>query len=307
MPCYHPASAVEIGTRADNGKRIIKVLAKKELSDWARKQANVFPVPCQKCIGCRLEKSRQWAVRCVHEASLYSQNCFITLTFRDACPLDGTKTDPTVSLHKHHFQRFMKRLRKRYPESKIKFYHCGEYGEKKGRPHHHAALFNFDFKDKELWSTRDGIPLYTSKELEQLWPFGHSTVGEVTFESAAYIARYVTKKITGPSAEAHYQGRLPEFSTMSRGGRRGRGIAHGWFDRYSGDLYPKDFTVIRGKKIKIPKYYDRCMELTNPEEYGTIKESRKQAALQNPDNNMARLHAGEVIKTQQVGLLKRSL
>lgn len=204
----------------------------------------------------------------------------------------------------------MKRLRKEYPQKKhgaIKFYHCGEYGEKSERPHHHAAIFNFDFADKFHWQTRDGIPLYTSKTLEQLWPFGHSTIGEVTFESAAYIARYVTKKITGPPAQAHYKGRLPEYSTMSRGGRRGRGIAYGWFDRYSSDLYPKDFTVIRGKKIKIPKYYDRCMELVDPEEYGILKESRKQQALSNPDNNTARLHAGEVIKTQQVQQLKRQL
>jgi len=201
----------------------------------------------------------------------------------------------------------MKRLRKKYPNQKIKFYHCGEYGEKTERPHHHACLFNFDFPDKELWTIRDQIRLYRSKSLEELWPFGNSTIGEVTFDSAAYVARYILKKINGTKALAHYQGRKPEYSTMSRGGRSGKGISHEWFRNYANDLYPKDFTVIRGKKIKIPKYYDRCLELTNPEQYGLIKLERIKNALSNPDNNTARLRAGEIIKKQQIAVLPRTL
>lgn len=204
----------------------------------------------------------------------------------------------------------MKRLRKAYCTGKdnpIKFFHCGEYGENTQRPHHHACLFNFDFPDKTLWSIRDGIRLYRSKSLERLWPFGHSTIGEVTFESAAYVARYVLKKITGEAAKAHYNGRIPEFCTMSRGGRTGRGLAYQWFEKYTDDVYPKDFIVIRGKKIKVPKYYDRCMELTNPESFGILKAVRLESAISNPDNNTARLHAGEVIKKAQTASLKRDL
>lgn len=209
-------------------------------------------------------------------------------------------------MHKHHFQRFMKRLRKEFPKQHhgaIRYYHCGEYGEKSERPHHHACLFNFDFQDKKLYSIRDGIRLYTSRTLEKLWPFGNSTIGDVTFESAAYVARYVCKKITGDAAKDHYKGRLPEYGTMSRR----PGLSRAWFEKYSDDVYPKDFIVIRGKKIKVPKYYDRCFELTNPDEYATLKESRKTNAQENPDNNTARLHAGEAIKKQQYALLKRAL
>lgn len=200
----------------------------------------------------------------------------------------------------------MKRLRKEYParhHGAIRYYHCGEYGEKSERPHHHACLFNFDFQDKTLWSIRDGIRLYRSRSLEKLWPFGNSTIGDVTFESAAYVARYVCKKITGPSAENHYKGRLPEYGTMSRR----PGLSRAWLEKYTDDVYPKDFIVIRGKKVKVPKYYDRCFELTNPDEYATLKESRKVNALQNPDNNTARLHAGEAIKKAQYALLPRAL
>lgn len=213
----------------------------------------------------------------------------------------------------------MKRLRKRFSDNKyspidakywtnpVKFYHCGEYGEQNERPHHHACLFNFDFQDKKLWSIRDGVRLYRSAELEKLWPHGHSTIGEVTFESAAYVARYVTKKITGPPAADHYKGRKPEYSTMSRGGRTGRGLAHQWFENFTDDIYPKDFIVIRGKKIKVPKYYDKSYEIKAPFDMEQIKAYRLESALSNPDNNTARLLAGELIKKQKNQMLKRQL
>ena len=211
-------------------------------------------VPCGQCIGCRLERSRQWAIRCVHEASLHDRNCFLTLTYDDYhVPLDG-------SLNKAHFQNFMKRLRKKYGVG-IRYFHCGEYGEKFQRPHYHAIIFNHDFSDKYLWSSKLGNDLYRSESLEGLWPYGHSSIGDVTFESAAYVARYITKKITGKEAEQHYEycnkltgeitQRQPEYVTMSRR----PGIAKGWFDKYTTDVYPSDNIVIRGKKMKPPKYY----------------------------------------------------
>ena len=102
------------------------------------------------------------------------------------------------------------------PTQGVRFFHCGEYGELLYRPHYHACLFGFDFSDKVLWSTRGGVRLYRSKILEKLWTFGFSTIGDVTFESAAYVARYCTKKITGDKADEHYNGRSPEYVTMSR-------------------------------------------------------------------------------------------
>lgn len=301
MPCYHPLKGY-YGRKVnpETGKRSVVFNQKDGFHDYK------VSLPCGRCIGCRLERSRQWATRCVHEASLYPQNCFITLTFREACPLDGTKTDPTVSLHKHHFQRFMKRLRKHFfgnEKGTIRYFHCGEYGEQLGRPHHHACLFNIDFPDKTLWAVRDGIRLYRSKTLESLWPFGNSTIGDVTFDSAAYVARYVVKKITGKLANAHYLGKQPEYCTMSRR----PGIASGWIKKYSNDVFPKDFVVIRGKKSKVPKFYNRNYELTNPADYGTIRASRIMNQRGNPNNVPERLEASEVIQNAQLALLKRGL
>lgn len=283
---------------------------------------STFKLPCGRCIGCRLEKSRQWAIRCVHEAALYERNCFITLTFSDEnLPKSG-------SLDKRDFQLFMKSLRKRFYErcpvhvlkisssvcTCIRYFHCGEYGEKYGRPHYHACLFNFDFNDKELWSVRDGVKLFRSRSLEKLWPFGFSTIGDVTFESAAYVARYVTKKITGPRAEDHYwrydqktgecYDLQPEYTTMSRR----PGIGRGYLEKFEGDIYPHDRVILRGKELRPPKYYDNIFELANPEEFEEIKDNRKRKQVSAAkDNEYDRLRVRE--RHQEINLtrLKRSL
>ena len=293
MPCYHPITAYRAasGKNPKTGKWPIVFDIKNGYKDMP------VQIPCGRCIGCRLEKSRQWAIRCVHEASLYSDNCFITLTY------DNEHLPSDLSLDKSHFVLFMKRLRKKYGDG-IRFFHCGEYGELYKRPHHHACLFNFDFPDKKLWSTREGIPLYTSESLQKLWPYGYSTIGAVTFESAAYVARYVMKKITGDKAEAHYNGREPEYITMSRR----PGIAREWFEKFKTDVYPQDFCIIRNNiKCKPPKYYDNLYDLTNSEDFRKIKLRRLKLASQSPNNTPDRLLVRERVKSLKVAKLKRTI
>lgn len=185
----------------------------------------------------------------------------------------------------------MKRLRFRFGAG-IRFYHCGEYGEKFARPHYHACLFNFNFPDRKLWKTVGENRLYTSDALSELWPFGFSTIGAVTFDSAAYVARYITKKITGDRAESHYNGRKPEYTTMSRR----PGIGKPWFDRYKGDVFPSDEVVIRGRAMRPPKYYDRLFELAYPSDFAKLKRLRKAEGIRlsvlHPE---ARLHIREKI------------
>ena len=238
MPCFSALQAYKlIGRKSSTGKSII------EFSKPKFSPSIELELPCGQCIGCRLERSRQWAMRCVHEASLHEDNCFITLTF-DNEHLD--KRENPFSIDVRDFQLFMKRFRKRY-NTKIRYFHCGEYGEQYGRPHYHACIFGFDFKDKKIYTYRNGIPLYTSDSLSELWPFGFSSLGAVTFDSAAYVARYIMKKLHGD----HYHEflkfvvlgrelnivdknigtvlltRLQEYVTMSRR----PGIAKEWFDR----------------------------------------------------------------------------
>lgn len=270
-----------------SGKRSLVFTKDKALQPDAE-----IEIPCGQCVGCRLERSRQWAIRCVHEASLYEDNCFLTLTFS---PEYLEQRENPWSLDKKDFQKFMKRLRKKYGAG-IRYFHCGEYGDTYLRPHYHACLFNFDFPDKRLWSIRDDIRLYVSDSLNELWPYGFSTIGDVTFDSAAYVARYIMKKITGDDAEEHYKrileetGELieviPEYTTMSLK----PGIGQGWFDKYQTDVYPDDFVVINGKKMRPPKFYDRQLEKQSPYEHDWIKDQRKVKAVQfNEDNTRERL------------------
>lgn len=290
-------------------------------------------IPCGRCIGCKLERSRQWAMRCVHEAQLHEDNCFITLTYNDAhIPYGGT-------LQKKHFQDFMKRLRKKYADRKISYFHCGEYGEACkqcrlsrrrctcrvfqpgiGRPHYHALLFGLDFPDRLPYKkSGDGSTLFTSATLSKLWTLGFSTVGALTFESAAYCARYVMKKVTGDPAEDHYTViepstgeliRLPaEYVTMSlKVTPEHGGIAGAWYAKYKSDVYPDDFVVVRGAKMKPPKYYDRIHELDDPASYCLIKESRAAYAIRNKANSTPeRLRVREKVKIAQLQSLKRDI
>ena len=295
MACFHPLVAY----RSADGS----------ISFVDRGKGDQLLLSCGQCIGCRLERSRQWATRCVHEASLYDDNCFITLTYNnDNVPIDG-------GLNYSHFQLFMKRLRKRFPNDTIRFYMCGEYGENYGRPHYHACLFGFNFPDRVLHSrTGSGFFIYTSRILESLWSYGFSSVADFSFESAAYVARYVMKKITGQAAKRHYEvldemtgeiyNRSPEFCRMSLK----PGIGARWWDKFGqSDVVPRDKVVTNGVESTVPRYYDKLLRRYNFLQYDDAKTRR---AFDNysrrDDNTDARLSVKEQVVKARLSKLHRS-
>jgi len=263
------------------------------------------PIKCGQCSGCKLDHARQWALRIKHEASMHANNTFITLTY------DNEHLPPTGTLVLDDWQKFMKRLRKKYSHKKLSFYHCGEYGEKQGRPHYHAIIFNHQFSD--LIPIPRKKDLHTSEILKTLWGKGHISVGSVTFESASYVASYVQKKINGPKAEAinmsnglrHYERMTPEgevitlkkeYSTMSRN----PGIAGDWLTQYHTDIYPSDFTTHKGKKHSLPGYYDKQYEIltkTNPD---LIKIEIIKAKRSLKMKGLAHLFTPEALKQKEV-------
>lgn len=294
MPCFYPLDAYQLedGTiRFHPGGSVGKV--NKECKDRAKIRREL-KLPCGRCIGCRLEKSRQWATRCMHEAQMHENSSFVTLTYDN----DNLKSP---SLEYRDFQLFMKRLRKQFP--KARFYMCGEYGEQYRRPHFHACLFGVWFPDYELHAVLpSGFRLYVSKRLQQLWPFGFSSFGHVSFESAAYVARYCTKKITGPAAESHYRvvdsetgevfNLTPEFSHMSLK----PGIGYPWFKRFMSDVYPHGHCIIRGKATKPPRYYDELYSEVAPLDFDWLKfERERDALLQGHEGTVDRLRAREIV------------
>lgn len=295
MPCYHPLTAWRAPPWMRSKKGDIKPIIFDNPFNPAFEE---LQLPCGQCIGCRLERSRQWAVRCVHEASLYEYNSFITLTYDD----DHLPSD--MSLHKDHVQKFMKRLRRKLEPLRVRFLLCGEYGSENLRPHYHVLLFGYDFPDKKIWSKSVGGFIYRSDELESLWTYGFSSIGDVTFESAAYVARYVLKKVTGDFADSHYNGRLPEFITMSRR----PGIACDWFNKFHSEVYSKDELTLQDGLVKCrpPKYYDKLYEVNHGLELDRIKSKRiKKAKSRLLEYSQERLAVKEEVKNSCLKFLKR--
>ena len=238
---------------------------------------------------------------------MWDDNCFITLTYdEENLPWDG-------SLDKKHFQKFMKRLRWKHREKTIRFFHVGEYGSDLDRPHYHALLYNHDFDDKYLWNEKEGICTYRSDQLEELWPYGMSTVGELNWETAAYCSRYCVKKITGEKVEEHYRridtrtGEVinlePEYITMSLR----PAIGKSWYEKWKADCYPSDFITNNGKKLKLPRYYDKLYQEENEPAFARLKETRKAKALEHAeDQTPARLRTREACQTARAKLLQRN-
>ncbi len=294
MPCYSPLE----GWRGPGG-----VLVFKRSDACGFKQV----VSCGQCIGCRLERSRQWAIRIMHEAQCHEENSFLTLTYSDEfLPAGGT-------LVKWHFQDFMKRLRSRLSPLRIRFFHCGEYGEKFSRPHYHVCLFGYAFPDKVFYKEANGQRLFISDFLADVWSRGFCTVGSLSFASAGYVARYCLKKIGGDRAEDHYWkvdeltgeavGVSPEYCTMSRR----PGIGSSWFDLFGSEVFPRDEVIVNGFPSQPPRFYDGLYEVQNPEDLDRIKRARvKRSRLRSENSTPARLVTREICKKAQVAFLKRS-
>ncbi len=265
----------------------------------------LMTVPCGQCIGCRLERSRQWVIRIMHESSLHELSSFITLTYRPSkLPAYGT-------LVPWHFNKFIKRLRSRLHPHPIKYFHCGEYGEKFSRPHYHAIIFGFNFFDKVLYQEVNDQRYYQSQFLDDVWTHGKCIVGDVSFESAGYVARYCVKKVNGDRAYDHYwrpdpvtgEAHLvePEYATMSNG------LGAGWFEKFGSDVFPRDEVVMRGCVSKPPRFYDLLYEKKDPSSFERVKRDRILAARKNAaDCTPDRLATREIVQEAQVSFLHRS-
>lgn len=251
---------------------------------------------CGQCIGCRLEKQRNWAVRCTHEAQMHPRNCFITLTYSDAeLPLNR-------SLDVQHWQKFAKRVRKNV--GPFRFLHCGEYGPTTLRPHYHALLFGLDFTEDSIpvAGRNPGHELRVSAKLTTLWPYGFHTVGPITPATTAYVASYTVKKLSGPAKESAYQrvnahtGECwdvsPEYATMSRN----PGLGTSWFQKYYGDVYPSNFVLFNSQPVTPPPFYDQLLAKQDPTLASKMIDQRRKHLRSNAWNNTTdRLEVRETV------------
>lgn len=228
---------------------------------------------------------------------MHEKNCFLTITY------DDDHLPPGASLQVAHWQQFAKALRRTHP---FRYFHCGEYGELNGRPHYHAAIFGQDFLDQaEAFSTtKEGNKLYTSPVISKYWTSGIHAIGSLTWESGAYVAGYILKKVTGERAERHYQGRKPEYSTMSRR----PGLGKTWLEKYQAETYRDDTVLARGHAITPPKYYDTQFKITHPTEFKAIQAKRITKSIKQEEHQTyTRLLVREKCLDQKLSELKRKL
>lgn len=340
IPCYHPLKAFPIGETA-SGKTQYKITGYDtdhvELikGSWqsvstslrssvaSRVSRDFVEIPCGKCLGCRLDYSRQWADRCMLELEDASSAYFVTLTYDDNHLPRSAYADPdsgeakaSYTLRKRDFQLFMKRLRYYMPSDEIRFFACGEYGSHTYRPHYHVILYNAHFDDLQFYKKSfNGNMYWNSPLLDMAWGKGFAVLGDVTWESCAYVARYCMKK-AGSFPPDFYEkfGVEPEFTLMSRK----PGIGRKYLDNHP-DLYNYNkiniSTVKGGREICIPKYFDRVMAVENPDLIDNFKEKRKEAAIQRNKAILSKtdlsyqdyLKVAESAKKAKIQALRRSI
>ena len=260
MACFHPLQ----GWQTKSGKITLTPMNKDPIT-----------VPCGNCIGCRVDRARDWSIRCTHESQMHETNLFITLSY------DEENLPEHGSLNHKDFQRFIQRVR-RYmdPENKIRYFMCGEYGPRGGRPHYHAILFGVEYPDMYLWREEGNYQYFRSPTLEKHWPYGNSELTLFSTQTANYVAGYILKKQTGPKGKRERERLIPETGEIIelqeeyvRASNR-PGIGHSWYQLYKTDLYPGDFAVMDGKKWPVPRYYDKLYKEENPEAFEEILERR---------------------------------
>lgn len=315
MSCTRPWKAWKIGL-TPSGKADLKItdysvdhleklpkgqfhFARGSIIDYpgSKVYTEFIQIPCNCCTSCRLDYSRQWANRCMLELEYHKSAYFVTLTYDDFhVPIDYYSDDqgeafPSMTLRKRDLQLFMKRLRKQFGDG-IRFFAAGEYGSDTFRPHYHLIIFGLELNDLEVYKQQRGFIYYNSKSLQNIWsenvgsnrcpeyvPYGYAVVAPVTWETCAYTARYVMKKLKGPSAEFYDRFALePPFTLMSRN----PGIAHQWYIDHP-DFNDYDYINIStpqgGKKFRPPKYLNYLYDLDYPEQSAIMKETRKKMAI----------------------------
>lgn len=332
MPCYSPLKGYKdeetggIKFRRENTKETMEVA-------------------CGQCLGCRLDRSRMWAIRMVHEAGMpenFRGNHFITLTY------DPDKIPESWSLDKTHIQKFIKRLRKKksiyvnekgdvrrtpHPEytlvNPIKYYYCGEYGNRckhgfdlskqqcplcnVGRPHFHICMFNLELSDIEPYSVQNGETRYTSQEIEDTWTYGFVDVGGLTVQSAGYVARYILKKVTGEKAEGHYQRITEEGEIIElepEFAHMSNGIGAGWYEKYKKDVFPSDEVPVPtvGVMHKAPRFYEEKYKKEDPIGHELLKQKRIKYKRENEEEfTPERLWSKYRVKQAATSMLAREI
>lgn len=276
MSCYHPIEAWDYTDQLDLlGPRQISMKGPQDLGDRKKmiRQGRRLLLPCRKCVGCRLDKSREWANRVVMEQLYHQESWFLTLTYDDehlppAYPVDPA-TAEILSVHatlvKEDLQKFFKRLRKN-SKQELRYFASGEYGSQTYRPHYHCLIFGLHLDDLQpIKRNFSGDQYYVSDFIAKCWPYGIHILGQVTWNSAAYVARYTMKKATHGYTKEYYEkaGIQSEFQTMSLRPAIGRRFYDDHPDLFEYSTFNVT-TMYGGLKMSPPEYFRKLHKKDRP-------------------------------------------
>lgn len=312
MTCYKPLKGFQIGL-TENGKPNYKICAyetdhveyngkywcvcnSNNFSPFGIKSVREFiEIPCGRCIGCRLDYSRQWADRCMLEMKEHESSYFVTITYDDLhLPINSFLIEETgevgnvATLVKRDFQLFMKRLRKAYAlkyDNNLRFFAAGEYGNQSLRPHYHAIIFGLKLDDLTFYKTHNGFNYYNSAFLDKAWQNkGFIVVAKANWETCAYTARYIMKKQKGNTTDLYEKYNFsPEFSLQSRK----PGIGRKYFDDHSETMFDCDFISLSTPdgehQIKPMRYFKKLLQTFDEEKFLEIK-SKKEECIEDIAN-----------------------
>lgn len=241
-------------------------------------------VPCGKCMNCRIQRRREWTLRLTHELEYYQKATFLTLTYSDEyLPLNPLGPIPASgTLRKTDLQKFWKRLRKTlskgslhgkyygpHPIRRIRYYACGEYGDKNDRPHYHAIVFGINPEGSDKASVMDAWPYcdWSQKKIIE------GSFGTVTPSSISYVASYINKKLSGSELEKKFTsiGREPVFKTSSLG------IGREWCNDHEDQLSEEgEIRSWNGSVQTIPRYYLKRLPWRPPDRQDELKEKERE-------------------------------
>lgn len=245
---------------------------------------NIALVPCGKCAGCVTDWVNMWTARCFLESLYHKSNLYLTCTFDDehlpyADTVD-TETGQVVSvpcLDYTVWQKFMKRLRKAFPEQNLRYRVTGEYGDTTHRPHFHAIIFGLELPDLRVKYYTNGrrksttpfkgcYPMYVSKKLQDIWQQGFCLVGECNLKSIKYVSNYQVKS-------QQLRGVYP-VDPLSRQSSR-PAIARVYYDNNYENLYLTD-SFPRAYRLRVNhiRYFDKIFMEQNPSAWAQILKRR---------------------------------
>lgn len=236
--------------------------------------------PCGQCIGCRLKYAHEWAVRCMHETQYWDVCSFLTLTYDDEYLRYGLSGWPTLTRGpKSDMTLFWKRLRKCLTPIKVAYKYVGEYGEETHRPHYHALLYGYNFASdrRQHKVTSQGHVLYTSSFLDKVWQLGNCIIGDLSFESAAYVSSYNLKKLSGQDAVIEYD----NFDLVRPYSCTSLGFGKRWIKDFADQVIERDFVIARGHKMRPPRYYDDFFKNSDDYDFRGVVRRREKLAEEN--------------------------